>query len=223
MMNRHPARGFTDVGHFGDIPRLMAAMLVAACLFAGSAAKAEDAGASAQRFVEQVTSTIVDELTSRRETLRDDPQALYALVDRHILPYFDFERMSRRVLGKKRWTNATPEQRERFVSAFRSLLVRTYATVLNEYRGQPLTYLDPVARKEEDEIVMPAQVELSGGRSVGFAYAMQRSGMAWKVFDVSVDGVSLVTNYRSSFRSEIARHGVDGLIARLEAKNLATD
>ena len=223
MMNRHPARGFMDVGRIGPIPRLMAAMVVAASLFAGSAAVAEDAGVSAQRFVQQVTSTIVDELTARREELRDDPQALYELVDRHILPYFDFERMSRRVLGKKRWTSATPEQRERFVSAFRSLLVRTYAMVLNEYQGQPLAYLDPVARKKEDEIVIPARVELSGGQAVRFAYAMQRSGTEWKVFDVAIDGVSLVTNYRSSFRSEIARHGVDGLIDRLEAKDAATD
>ena len=212
-----------DVGGMSGFPRLVAAMVVAASLFAGSAVKAGDAGASAQRFVQQVTSTIVDELTARRDELRDDPRALYELVDRHILPYFDFERMSRRVLGKKRWTNAAPEQRERFVSAFRSLLVRTYAMVLNEYRGQPLTYLDPVARKKEDEIVIPAQVELSGGQTVRFAYTMQRSGTEWTVFDVRIDGVSLVTNYRSSFRSEIARHGVDGLIDRLEAKNAATD
>lgn len=224
-MNRHPARGFTDVGGIGGIPRLMAAAVVAACLFAGSAtmAMAEDAGASAQRFVQQVTSMIVGELAARRETLRDDPQALYALVDRHILPYFDFERMSRRVLGKKRWKNASAEQRARFVSAFRNLLVRTYAIVLNEYQGQQLTYHDPVAREKEDEIVIPAQLDLSGGQAVRFAYAMQRSGTEWKVFDVAIDGVSLVTNYRSSFRSEIARHGIDGLIGRLEAKNVATN
>ena len=212
-----------DVGGTGRFPRLVAATVVVACLLAGSVAKAGDAGASAQRFVQQVTSTIVDELTARRDELRDDPQALYELVDRHILPYFDFERMSRRVLGKKRWTNASAEQRERFVSAFRILLVRTYAMVLNEYRGQQLTYLDPVARKKEDEIVIPAQVELSGGQTMRFAYAMQRSGTEWTVFDVAIDGVSLVRTHRSSFRSEIARHGVDGLIDRLEAKNAATD
>ena len=211
-----------DVGHVGDIPRLMAAMVVAACLLAGSAT-AGDAGASAQRFAQQATSTIVDELTSRRETLRDDPQALYELVERHVLPYFDFEHMSRLVLGKRRWKGSSPEQRERFVSAFRSLLVRTYAALLNEYRGQPLTYLDPVPRKREDEIVIPVQIELSGGQSARVEYAMQGTGTDWKVFDVRVDGVSLVKNYRSSFRSEIARHGIDGLIARLEAKNLATN
>ena len=212
-----------DVGHFGDIPRFMAAMIVAACLFAGSTAMAGDAGASAQRFVQQITSTIVDELTSQRETLRDDPQALYELVDRHILPYFDFERMSRLVLGKKRWKSSSPEQRERFVAAFRSLLVRTYAGLLREYEGQPLTYLDPVALKREDEIYIPVQIELSGGQTARIGYAMQGAGMDWKVFDVTIDGVRLLKNYRSSFRSEIARHGVDGLIARLEAMNQTTN
>ena len=223
MMNRQPARRITNVGHFGDVRRRLAVMVVAACLFAGSTAMAGDTGTSAQRFVQQVTSTIVDELTSRRETLRDDPQALHELVDRHILPYFDFERMSRLVLGKKRWKSSSTEQRERFVSAFRSLLVRTYAALLSEYQGQPLTYLDPVPRKREDEIVIPAQLDLSGGQTARIEYAMQGTGTDWKVFDVRVDGVSLVKNYRSSFRSEIARHGIDGLIARLEAKNLATN
>ena len=160
---------------------------------------AGDTGTSAQRFVQQVTSTIVDELTSRRETLRDDPQALHELVDRHILPYFDFERMSRLVLGKKRWKSSSTEQRERFVSAFRGLLVRTYAALLNEYQGQPLTYLDPVPRKREDEIVIPAQLDLSGGQTARIEYAMRGTGTDWKVFDVRVDGVSLVKNYRSSF------------------------
>ena len=212
-----------DVGHFGPIPRLMAAMIVAACLFAGSAAMAGDAAASAQRFVRQVTSTIVDELISRSETLRDDPQALYKLVDRHILPYFDFERMSRLVLGNKRWNSSSPEQRERFVAAFRSLLVRTYAELLRDYQGQPLTYLDPVPLKREDEIYIPVQIELSGGQTARIGYAMQGTGTDWKVFDVTIDGVRLLKNYRSSFRSEIARHGVDGLIARLEAMNQTTN
>ena len=222
MMNRHSARGFMDVGRIGDVRRRLAVMVAAACLCAGSTVMAADTGTSARHFVQQVTSTIVDELTLRREARRDDPQALYELVDRHIVPYFDFERMSRRVLGK-RWKKASPEQRTRFISAFRTLLVRTYAMVLNEYRGQPLTYLDPVPRKKEDEFVIPAEIELSGGQTIRVAYAMQGGGTDWRVFDLAVDGVSLVTNYRSSFRSEIARHGIDGLIARLEAKNLATN
>ena len=210
-----------------DIRRNGALMIaVLAGVIAGSMAAAASPGASARHMVEEVTSRLLEELTSQRESLQDDPQPLslqddpqrlYEFVDRLVLPHFDFERMSRRVLGK-RWKKSSPEQRTRFVSAFRSLLVRTYATVLNEYRGQTVTYLDPVARKKDNEIVIPMLVELAGNRSVRVAYAMHQDGADWKVFDVSVDGVSLVTNYRSSFRSEIARHGIDGLTTRIETK-----
>ena len=196
-------------------------MALATGILAGPTAAA-GAGSAAQQLAKEVTTSIVEELTSRRESLRNDPQGVYELVDRLILPHFDFERMSRRVLGK-RWKEASPEQRRRFVSAFRSMLVRTYATMLNEYRGQTLIWLDPVARKKDDEIVIPVQVELSASQPVRVAYLMHGKGTDWKVFDVSVDGVSLVTNYRSSFRSEIARHGIEGLIERLEARNAKTD
>ncbi len=197
-------------------------LMAAAGLLAGSVALAAGVGSAPRQLVRQVTSSIVEELTSRRESLRNDPQGVYELVDRLVLPHFDFERMSRRVLGK-RWKQASPEQRQRFVSAFRSMLVRTYATVLNEYRGQTLTWLDPVPRKKDDEIAIPLDVELDGRRTVRIVYAMHEGGEEWKVFDVAVDGVSLVTNYRASFRSKIARHGIEGLIASLEARNAKTD
>ena len=205
-----------------DIWRSKALIIAAASMMAGSMVLAASNGSPARHLVEQVTSSIIEGLMSQREVFRDNPQRLHDLVDRLVLPHFDFDRMSRRVLGK-RWKTATPEQRTRFVSAFRILLVRTYAMLLNEYRGQTLTYLDPVPRKKDNEIVIPVQIELTGSQTIRVAYAMYGSGMDWKVFDVAVDGVSLVTNYRSSFRSEIARHGIDGLIARLETKNSDTD
>ena len=193
-------------------------IVAAAGMIAGATVLAASPGIPAQNLVKQVTSGIIEELRSRREALQDNPQAMHELVDRHLLPYFDFERMSRRVLGK-RWKKATPEQQARFVSAFRTLLVRTYATLLDEYNGQRMIYLDPVPRKKDDEIVIPVQMEVTSNQEVRVAYAMRESAEGWKVFDVAVDGVSLVTNYRSSFRSEVARHGIDGLIARIEAKN----
>ena len=198
--------------------RAGALAVAAAGMIAGSTALAASSGSAARNLVEQVTSSIIEELTSRGDELQSNPQAVFDLVDRLVLPHFDFDRMSRRVLGK-RWKSATPEQRSRFVLAFRTLLVRTYAMVLNEYRGQTLTYLDPVPRKKDGEIVVPVTIELTGSQSARVAYALQGKGTDWKVFDVAVDGVSLVKNYRSSFRSEIARHGIEGLIARLEAKN----
>ena len=202
--------------------RAGALAVAVAGMIAGSTALAASSGSAARNLIEQVTSSIIEELTSRGDELQSNPQAVFDLVDRLVLPHFDFDRMSRRVL-RKRWKTATPEQRSRFVLAFRTLLVRTYAMVLNEYRGQTLTYLDPVPRKKDDEIVVPVTIELTGGQSARVAYAMQGKGTDWKVFDVEVDGVSLVRIYRSSFRSEIARHGIEGLIARLEAKNSDTD
>ena len=196
--------------------------VLAAGMLAASVAVAGSPGSVAQHMARQVTSSIIDEVVARREALQDDPRALYELVDRLVLPHFDFERMSRRVLGK-RWKSATSEQRARFVQAFRTLLVRTYATVLNEYRGQALTWLEPMPRKKESEFVVPLMIDVGSSEPIRVAYAMHDDGTDWKVFDVAVDGVSLVTNYRSAFRSEIARHGVEGLIARLEAKNSDTD
>ena len=216
------------LSHRGPVARFLRRMapIVAVAgitMAAAPAVTAASDGAAAQRLVRQVTSTIIDELTERRDALENDPRAVYEMVDRLVLPHFDFERMSRRVLGKKRWKTASAEQRARFVAAFRTLLVRTYAVLLDEYRGQRLTWRDPVPRKRDDEIVIPVTIELAGGKPAQVAYAMHGSGTDWKVFDVAVDGVSLVRNYRSSFRSEIARNGIDGLIASLEARNAAVN
>ena len=201
-----------------DIRRVTTLMVMVASILAGSMALAASTGsAAAQQLVMEVTSSIVEELTSRREFLRNDPQGVHDLVDRLVLPHFDFERMSRRVLGK-RWKQASPEQRRRFVSAFRSMLVRTYATVLNEYRGQTLTWLDPVPRKKDNEVLVPLNIGVDGRRTVRVVYAMHGDGKDWKVFDVAVEGVSIVTNYRASFRSRIAQDGIEGLIASLEAR-----
>ena len=220
---RNPARDFPYRGPVAGFLRRVALIAAVAgmTMAAGPAVTAASDGSAAQRLVQRVTSTIIAELTTRRDALRSDPHAVYELVDRLVLPHFDFERMSRRVLGKKGWRTATPEQRARFVAAFRTLLVRTYAVMLNEYRGQPLTWGDPVPRRKDGEIVVPVTIELAGGEPVQVAYAMHGGGAEWKVFDLAVDGVSLVRNYRSSFRSELARNGIDGLIASLEAKNAA--
>ena len=213
-------RGSRGRGPMPGLRRCLAPVIAAACVLAAPAATAHSGG-EAQHLVQHVTSQVIEDLEAQRESIRDDPQRLYDLVDRLVLPYFDFERMSRRVLGK-RWKKATPDQQMRFVAAFRTRLVRTYATVLNEYTGQTLTYLDPIPRKE-DEVVITMDIQITGSQSVRVAYAMHGSGEEWSVFDVAIDGVSLVTNYRSSFRAEIARNGIEGLIARLESQSAATN
>ena len=206
------------------INRWRSAAVSVACagLLANSMAVAADAAPSARHLVEEVVSGIVVELESNIDSIRDDPELLNEIVERLIIPHFDFERMSRRVVGK-RWKSATAEQQARFVSAFRAMLVNAYGNLLNSYDGQSLTYFDPVPRKKDGEVVVPVQVEDTTGRQVRVAYAMHQRGGEWKVFDVAIDGVSLVTNYRSTFRSKIARDGIDGLISSIEEKNLERD
>ena len=165
-------------------------------------------------------SEVVVELESRGDAARDDPTCLDAIVERLVIPHFDLERMSRRVLGK-RWNGASADQQTRFIAAFRTTLVHTYAAVLGEYDGHSVVYLEPVPRKKEGEVVVPVQITGSGGRPIRVAYAMHQPAAGWKVFDVAVDGVSIVTNYRSSFRSKIARDGIDALISNLEEKTMA--
>ena len=223
---RRPLRGLAGGGRIVGLRRRLSTVVAAAvCALAASAATAHG-GDEAQHLVQHVTAQVIEELEAQRESIREDPERLYELVDRLVLPYFNFERMSRRVLGK-RWKKATPDQRMRFVAAFRTRLVRTYATVLNEYTGQALTYLDSIPRKE-GEVVVPVDIQMTGSQRVRVAYAMHWSGEhgsaeEWRVFDVAIDGVSLVTNYRSSFRAEIARNGIEGLIARLESQNAGTN
>ena len=220
--HRHRVRCPAGGGRIAGMWRRLVSLLGAACVLVGSSAMAAESESPARDLVVQVTSRVIQVLESERALLDDNPARVYELADRLVLPHFDFERMAKRVLGK-RWKTATPEQKTRFILAFRTLLLRTYATLLNEYSGQPLTYHDPQPRKNETEIVIPVEIELAGGEPVRVAYAMHGTGSDWKVFDVAVDGVSIVMNYRSSFRSEIARHGIDGLIALLEAKNSAAN
>ena len=222
MMSIRSARRLGNDERGVEVRHRLACMAAAACLLFGSSAMAAGDPPPAQDLIMRVTSSLIEVLNSERELLADEPGRVYELANRLVIPHFDFERMARRALGK-RWKEATPEQQARFIAAFRTLLVRTYATVINEYRGQALTYLDPIPRKKDTEVVVPVQIELTASQTVRVAYAMHVSGSDWKVFDVAIDGVSLVKTYRSSFRSEVARHGIDGLSARLEARNSATN
>ena len=170
-----------------DTWRIRVLGVAAAGAIAWSAAVPADAGHPARALVEETTSNVIEALKSQHEALSSDPRRLYEFVGEYILPHFDFERMSRRALGGKRWREVGPEQRARFVSEFRFLLVRTYATALNGYRDQAITYLDPVPGKKEDEVVIPMQFETAGGE-VPVSYAMHRGEGGWRIYDVSISG-----------------------------------
>jgi phospholipid transport system substrate-binding protein len=178
------------------------------------------AEAPAEVIVRETTAKVMGVLGTEQGTLHADPNRIFELVEDYIAPHFDLDRMSRRVLGKQ-WRGATAEQRARFVSAFKKLLIRTYATALREYSDQTVSYLPSRRREGRNAISVRTQINLSDGPPIPITYEMYLNGEAWKVYDVVIDGVSLVINYRSSFAAEVRKGGLDGLIGRMEEHNRA--
>lgn len=169
-------------------------------------------------FVKSTADQVLSEVSSRKSELTAEPAKIYELVDQVILPRFDFVRMSRLVLGKN-WKRATPEQQQAFVREFQELLIRTYATALLNYSGQEIVYLPVRAGKDVRDVVVNTQVRDVGAPAIPVDYRLMMSDNGWKVYDVSIDSISLVSNYRSSFASQIRRYKIDGLIAKLEKLN----
>jgi phospholipid transport system substrate-binding protein len=168
-------------------------------------------------LVQDTSSRMLAALSDERDAIRRDPSHLYDLVSTIVLPYFDFERMSQWVLGKN-WRTATPEQREHFVEQFRGLLVRTYGTALFDYADEKIIYLPFAGDITAPSVTVRTEIEHAGS-TIPISYSMYRSRNGWKVYDVAISGISLVTNYRSSFGNIIRDEGIDSLIRQLADKN----
>jgi len=210
----NPSRGRpTGARRQGPVGRLLVVLSVALPVFAAHAA-VEPPG---QVVVRNTTAQMIEALRRDREVIAADRAHLYSLVADIILPHLDFARMSRRVLGKY-WRRASGAQRDRFLREFQTLLVRTYATALAEYRDQTIRYLTPRAR-DDTELTVRTQVQQQAGPPIPIDYQLHHANDEWKVYDIAIDGVSLVINYRSSFAAEIRKGGIDGLIARLAKHN----
>lgn len=173
----------------------------------------------ADEVVKTTSEQVLEKLTGQKAELEAHPDRLYGLVNELIVPHFDFSSMSKWVLGKN-WKQATDEQRQQFVEQFKNLLVRTYAKTLLEYSDEKITYL-PVENNPGSNLVIVKTViqQPSGAGTLPIHYRMHVSGGEWKVVDVAVDGVSLVSTYRGSFGSEIRKNGLDALIVKLAERN----
>jgi phospholipid transport system substrate-binding protein len=173
---------------------------------------------SPQALVEQTANQMLDKLRAERKVIDEHPGRIYELVNEIVLPHFDFERMSTWVLGKY-WRTATPEQRKEFVEQFRTLLVRTYAKSLSSYTDNKLTYLPFRGGPQQTDVTVRTEVDQPGGFPIPIDYSLYLKGDEWKVYDVTIDGVSLVTNYRTTFANQIRQDGLDKLIASLASRN----
>jgi phospholipid transport system substrate-binding protein len=173
---------------------------------------------SPQEMVQQTAEQMLSKLRDERKVIDQHPGRIYELVNQIVLPHFDFERMSSWVLGKY-WRRATPEQRKEFVEQFRTLLVRTYAKSLSSYTDNKITYLPFRGTPEQTDVKVRTEVDQPGGFPIPIDYDLYLKDGEWKVYDVTIDGVSLVTNYRTTFANQIRQNGLDKLISSLKDRN----
>ena len=169
-------------------------------------------------LVREVTNEVLEIVRADKAIQAGDTHRVMELVDAKVLPHFDFRRMTMLAVGRD-WRDASPEQQTRLTEAFRTLLVRTYSNALTQYRDQTIDFKPTRFAAADTRVQVRTEVRQSGAQPIGIDYMLEKSDAGWKVFDVIVAGVSLVTNYRGSFSQEIRSGGVDGLIKSLEAKN----
>ncbi len=176
------------------------------------------AAMSPQDLVKQTSQRMLQALRDEKAQIKKNPEHLRKLVDEIVLPHFDFRKMSRLVLGRY-WRRASDGQQAKFVDEFRTLLVRTYTTALSEYTDQTINYLPFKGDPGSGDVTVRTEVQQRGGSPIPIDYSLMREDSEWKVYDVTISGISLVINYRSSFASEIRHAGLDGLIDKLHNRN----
>ena len=200
----------------------------------GHAEASVDAGkvVNPQQVVRETAETVLAEVSARQTELEEDPSLIYPLVERTVVPHFDFESMTRAAMGRF-WRKATPQQQRRLVAEFQELLVRTYATALLGYSGQKIEYPPMRAPDDATKVMVSTRISAAGGPPIPINYRLRLEDDArWLVYDVVIDNVSLVTNYRSSFarliqegasrekdRGKRMQVGIDNLIRSLSTKN----
>ena len=167
---------------------------------------------------DQLVKTTSDEVLSILRTTKDKP-TLRKLAEQKVLPYFDFRRMTQLAVGPS-WRQATPDQQKALEEQFRTLLVNTYTAALNVAAvGNETVEVKPLDAKGGEDVTVRTVIRSPNRQPTAVDYRMSNTASGWKVYDVVVENLSLVTNYRSSFASEIGRSGIDGLVRVLQSKN----
>ena len=172
-----------------------------------------------QKLVQDTTEQMLSTLKAKQQELKKDNSLIYDMVNEIVVPHFDFISMSKWVLGKN-WRVADKDQKLRFAVAFRTLMVRTYAVALLEYTEQEIRFLPLRDDVSKGDVTVKTEVIEKGKAPIAIQYSLHQRGDSWKVYDIAVDGVSLIANYRTSFASDIKQSGLDALIERLEKHNI---
>lgn len=174
-------------------------------------------------LVRTVTNEVLDVVRHDKDIQTGNTQKAIALVETKVLPHFDFDHMARLAMARN-WKTATAEQRKALTGEFRTLLVRTYSKALNEYKTQTIEVKAAAIKPADTDVRVRTLITQPGSaKPIALDYYLEKLADGWKVYDIEVSGISLVTNYRDFFTSEIRKGGVDGLVKTLHDKNKDTD
>ena len=184
-------------------------------LFLSAAAVANE---TPDALVQRVTDEVLDIVRKDKDIQGGNTQKAIELVDKKVLPYFNFQHMTALALGKE-WKKATPQQQTQLTAEFKTLLVRTYSNALTSYKNQKIVYKPFKMAEGETDVLVRTEIQQPGAKPVQLDYSLEKLEGNWKVYDVVVAGISLVTNYRDQFNQEVRANGIDGLIASIAAKN----
>ena len=168
--------------------------------------------------VKNITNEVIAIIKQDKEIQAGNQKKINELVDAKVLPHFNFTRMTALAMGRN-WPKASPEQQKALTGEFRTLLVRTYSSALSSYKNQVIEFKPLRAAAADADVTVRTQVIQPGTEAISIDYNLEQTPAGWKVYDVVVGWVSLVTNYRETFNSEIRQGGVDGLIKSLGSKN----
>jgi phospholipid transport system substrate-binding protein len=171
-----------------------------------------------EELVRIVTQDVLDAIRSDKQLAAGDKQKALRLAEEKVLPHIDFEEAARLAVGRA-WAQATPEQRKKLVEEFRRMLVRTYSNAISAYEGQTMQVLPVRMKPGATEVTVHNRYIRAGGKPLPVDYQMHKTADGWKIYDITVEGVSLVLTYRSEFDAIVKQEGIDGLIKRLEEKN----
>ena len=191
---------------------------IIALIFATLVATTAQAQETPDVLIKQVTEDVLEIVRNDKDIQAGNTQKAIDLVDKKVLPHFDFLHMTALALGKD-WRKATPQQQQQLTAEFKTLLVRTYSNALTGYKNQKIVYKPFKMNAGETDVLVRTEVLQPGSKAVQLDYSLEKKESGWKVYDVTVAGISLVTNYRDQFAQEVRNGGVDGLIATVAAKN----
>jgi phospholipid transport system substrate-binding protein len=170
-------------------------------------------------LIKTVTNEVLDIVRKDKDVQSGNTRKAIDLVEAKVLPHFNFTRMTQLALARD-WRQANAAQQKALTDEFRVLLVRTYSKALTEYKEQKINFKPFSMKAGETDVRVRTEIKQSGaGKNIELDYFLEKSGTAWKVYDIEVGGISLVTNYRDSFAAEVRNNGIDGLVTSLQAKN----